>query len=79
MVAGTGGLKKIQKLYNRQIAAVAKQHPDFVIFSSFPGAGPAIAPRLLEQRKRHGSARELRCATSSAPWSAGAANSGGSY
>jgi transposase len=31
----------------RQIRQAAAAHPDFPIFDSFPGAGPALAPRLL--------------------------------
>jgi transposase len=32
---------------DRQIAETAAAHPDFPIFSSLPGAGKALAPRLL--------------------------------
>jgi len=33
--------------YDRQIAALFASHPDATIFESFPGAGAALAPRLL--------------------------------
>lgn len=33
--------------YDRQLAAEMRQHPDAAIFESFPGAGDALAPRLL--------------------------------
>ena len=33
--------------YDRQIGALFATHPDAAIFASFPGAGPALAPRLL--------------------------------
>jgi transposase len=37
------GIDKLEK----QIGQAARAHPDFPIFDSFPGAGPALAPRLL--------------------------------
>jgi hypothetical protein len=33
--------------YDRKIAALFDQHGDSTLFGSFPGAGPALAPRLL--------------------------------
>jgi transposase len=33
--------------YDEQIATLFKQHDDSTLFSSFPGAGQALAPRLL--------------------------------
>jgi len=45
---------------DRKIEEEAAAHPDFFIFDSLPGAGPALAPRLLaafgSQRARYGSA-----------------------
>ena len=32
---------------DREIEQAMDQHPDAAIFRSFPGAGPALAPRLL--------------------------------
>jgi transposase len=52
------------KEYDRQIAASFAQHPDHQIFSSFPGAGPVLATRLLatmgSDRERFESDRQSR-------------------
>lgn len=52
------------KRYDQDIAACAAQHPDYDLFSSLPGAGPSLAPRLLvafgEQRERFASAAEIQ-------------------
>jgi transposase len=57
--------------YDRQIAETFAQHPDAPIFSSLPGAGPVLAPRLLaalgSQRERYPSAAALQCASAVAP------------
>ena len=49
---------------DRKIAEAAEVHPDFFIFQSLPGAGAALAPRLLaalgSQRDRYGSAAEVQ-------------------
>jgi len=49
---------------DRKIDEGAAAHPGFFIFDSLPGAGPALAPRLLaafgSQRGRYGSAQEYR-------------------
>src|SRR5499427_5486927 len=49
---------------DRKIAEAAEAHPDFFIFESLPGAGAALAPRLLaamgSQRDRYGSAAEVQ-------------------
>jgi len=37
------GIAKLEQ----QIAEATAGHPDFPVFDSFPGAGPALAPRLL--------------------------------
>ena len=51
------------KQYDETIAAEFKQHQDYELFSSFPGAGPAFAPRLLaamgSNRNRFQSSDEL--------------------
>jgi hypothetical protein len=31
--------------YDQQIETLAREHPDFTIIDSLPGAGPALAPR----------------------------------
>ena len=47
--------------YDQKIAALFDQHDDSTLFGSFPGAGPALAPRLLAA---FGSNRDrFQCAT----------------
>jgi transposase len=59
------------KMYDKEIAAIATQHPDFELFNSLPGAGPQLAPRLLvafgEQRERFASAAEVQKYSGIAP------------
>ena len=49
---------------DRKLGEAAGAHPDFFIFESLPGAGAALAPRLLaalgSQRGRYGSADEIQ-------------------
>jgi transposase len=56
---------------DRQIAKLFADHPDFSIFDSLPGAGPALAPRLLaalgSRRERYASAHEIQCYSGIAP------------
>jgi transposase len=55
----------------RRIADLFAQHPDFPLFHSLPGAGPALAPRLLAalgtRRERFHGAPQLHCYTGIAP------------
>lgn len=57
--------------FDRQIATTYRQHPDRAILESFPGAGPALEPRLIAavgtQRERFESATSLACFTGIAP------------
>lgn len=57
--------------YDRRIAELMKQHPDAAIFQSFPGAGEALAPRLLAafgtDRTRFDSARDVQDLSGIAP------------
>jgi transposase len=57
--------------YDLQIEELAQAHPDFVIFDSFPGAGAALAPRLIAAfgtcRDRYRTAHELQCYSGIAP------------
>jgi transposase len=57
--------------FDRQIAASYDQHPDKEVFSSLPGAGPVLAPRLLAafgaDRERYQSAGEIQCFSGIAP------------
>jgi transposase len=49
--------------FDRRIKEVFQKHPDAQIFNSFPGAGPALAPRLLaamgSDRSRFNSSLEV--------------------
>jgi transposase len=55
----------------KQIAALFRQHADHDLFSSFPGAGPALAPRLLgamgADRGRFAAASEIQQLSGIAP------------
>ena len=59
------------KMYDKEIATVATQHPDFELFNTLPGAGPQLAPRLLvafgEQRERFANAAEVQKYSGIAP------------
>jgi transposase len=50
--------------FDAEIAQLASMLPDYPLFRALPGAGPALAPRLLaafgEQRERYGSAAEIQ-------------------
>jgi len=50
--------------FDAEIAQLAPTLPDYVLFTSFPGAGPVFAPRLLaafgEPRERYTGADELQ-------------------
>jgi transposase len=41
------GLIESISQFNRQIKELFEKHPDYEVFHSFPGAGPALGPRLL--------------------------------
>jgi hypothetical protein len=55
----------------KSIEKVTSAHPDYFIFTSFPGAGPAMAPRLLAAfgsiRERFASADEVLSLAGIAP------------
>ena len=57
--------------FDHAIAERAQHHPDFAFFEALPGAGAALAPRLLvafgEQRERYGSAAEVQTYAGIAP------------
>jgi len=57
--------------FDTQIAELFQKHPDCSIFDSFPGAGPALAPRLLAafgaDRDRWESAAEIQRLSGIAP------------
>lgn len=64
-------LRQLIDAYDKQIEILVKQHPDFAIFNSLPGAGRALVPRLIAalgtQRDRYHSASELQCYSGIAP------------
>lgn len=57
--------------FDETIRQTAEAHPDFAIIHSFPGAGPAMGPRLLAalgtNRERFQSASQLQCQSGIAP------------
>lgn len=57
--------------FDRQIAEAYRQHPDRFIMESFPGAGPALEPRLIaavgSRRERFNSAQSMACFAGIAP------------
>jgi transposase len=65
-------------VFDKEITKRAHQHPDFAIFDSFPGAGPAFAPRLLtafgEQRQRYTDAGDVQKYSGIAPVTARSGN-----
>ena len=58
-------------VYERQIAALFRPHPDAFLFESLPGAGEVIAPRLLSafgtDRSRHPAAQDMQTYAGIAP------------
>jgi transposase len=52
------------RTYDKEVGELASQHPDYQLFSSLPGAGVLLAPRLLvafgEQRDRFANAAEVQ-------------------
>jgi transposase len=57
--------------FDRRIEQAVAAHPDFVIWDSFPGAGPALAPRLLaafgSRRDRYDTAADMQQFSGIAP------------
>src|SRR5262245_6578440 len=73
-VAWVGLLKQVLvaiTAYDKQIDELAKAHPDYTLVKSFPGAGPAMAPRLMaalgSRRERYQSAAEIQRYSGIAP------------
>ena len=74
VIAWAGLLRQLLnaiKAYDEQIDALARQHPDYALLKSFPGAGPALTPRLIaalgSQRDRYQTAHEIQCYSGIAP------------
>jgi len=57
--------------YDEKIDSLAREHPDYTLMNSFPGAGPALTPRLIaalgSQRDRYQTACEIQCYSGIAP------------
>jgi transposase len=57
--------------FDQQIEQAVQAHPDFALWDSFPGAGPALAPRLLaafgSRRERYGTAADMQKFSGIAP------------
>jgi transposase len=58
-------------VYDEKIDTLARAHPDYALMNSFPGAGPALTPRLIaamgSQRERYQTADEVQCYSGIAP------------
>ena len=71
LVALIAALREGIASFDREIEKAVATHPDFAIFDSFPGAGPALAPRLLAafgaQRDRYQTAADLQTFSGIAP------------
>jgi transposase len=71
LVAQLRALLQAVDRFDHEIAQLAPTLPDYALFTSFPGAGPVFAPRLLaalgEQRSRYDSAAEVQQYTGIAP------------
>jgi transposase len=71
LVAALGQLRDTIAEFDRRIAKVYAAHEDAAVVSSFPGLGPALAPRVAAalgtHRDRYASASSLACAVGIAP------------
>ena len=58
-------------IYDEKIDGLARVHPDYALMNSFPGAGPALTPRLIaamgSRRERYQVAYEIQCYSGIAP------------
>jgi transposase len=74
VVAWAGLLKQLLAAiaaYDEKVDALAREHPDYLLMKSLPGAGPALAPRLIaafgSRRDRYATAYEIQCYSGIAP------------
>jgi len=71
LAAQLQALRPCIEQHEQQIGALFAAHPDAAIFESLPGAGPALAPRLLTSlgtdRSRFAQALAVSCYTGVAP------------
>ncbi len=58
-------------VFDQRIAELVLAHPDSALFSSLPGAGPVLVPRLIvafgTRRERYDSASQMQCYSGIAP------------
>jgi transposase len=58
-------------IYDEKIDGLGRAHPDYALMNSFPGAGPALTPRLIaamgSRRERYQVAHEIQCYSGIAP------------
>ena len=66
-----GQLNESVALFDRKIEELFKNHGDHIIFSSLPGCGPALGPRLLalfgDDRERFDSSEQVQTMSGIAP------------
>jgi len=66
-----GQLNESVELFDRKIEELFKNHGDHIIFSSLPGSGPALGPRLLalfgDDRERFDSSEQVQAMSGVAP------------
>jgi transposase len=59
------------KDYDDRIDRLSREHPDYALMNSFPGAGPVLTPRLIAalgtQRDRYQTAHQVQCYSGIAP------------
>jgi len=71
LVAQLRPLAKSMDSYDRRLKQLMRQHPDAGLYETLPGAGDALAPRLLaafgEDRSRMDSAVAMQCLSGIAP------------
>jgi transposase len=71
LIAQLRALAKAIQKYEQRLGQLMDEHPDAALFLALPGAGPALAPRLLvafgTDRERFQSAAELQAFSGIAP------------
>src|SRR5262249_23288134 len=71
LVALLATLRSQIAVFEQRIEELVRSHPDGALFSSLPGAGAALTPRLIvafgTQRDRYQSAYQLQCYSGIAP------------
>jgi len=79
LVAILATLRAQIAMFDERIAELVATHPDGALFGSLPGAGAALAPRMIvafgTQRERYQSAYEMPCYSGIAPVTEASGNS----